>query len=104
MKSSSVAPRLKQERQDDCKFQEGDVNSLELRLGISSDNGQISGGGAASPWLGVGVHPWSLAARQGKAALEQAHQRPNECAVQRFGYHLQSNSFFLEISAMKTLC
>uniref|UniRef100_A0A0E0EH02 Auxin-responsive protein n=1 Tax=Oryza meridionalis TaxID=40149 RepID=A0A0E0EH02_9ORYZ len=82
MKSSSVAPRLKQERQDDCKFQEGDVNSLELRLGISSDNGQI-GGGAASPWLGVGVHPWSLAARQGKAALEQAHQRPNECAVQR---------------------
>lgn len=83
MKGSSVAPRLKQERQDDCKFQEGDVNSLELRLGISSDNGQISGGGAASPWLGVGVHPWSLAARQGKAALEQAHQRPNECAVQR---------------------
>ncbi|KAF0898226.1 hypothetical protein E2562_005823 [Oryza meyeriana var. granulata] len=81
MKSSSVAPRLKQEKQDDCKFQEGDLNSLELRLGISSDNGQSGGG--ASPWLGVGVHPWSLAARQGKAALEQAHQRPNECAVQR---------------------
>uniref|UniRef100_A0A0D9X3N4 Auxin-responsive protein n=1 Tax=Leersia perrieri TaxID=77586 RepID=A0A0D9X3N4_9ORYZ len=81
MKSSSVAARLKQEKQDDCKFHEGDLNSLELRLGISSDNGQT--GGATSPWLGAGVHPWSSAARQGKADFEQVHQRPNECAVQR---------------------
>lgn len=81
MKSSSVAPSLKQEQVDDSKLQEGGLNSLELRLGISSDNGLS--GGATSPWLGVGVHPWSLAARQEKAALEQAHQRPNECSVQR---------------------
>ncbi|XP_006659040.1 auxin-responsive protein IAA25-like [Oryza brachyantha] len=83
MKNSSVAPRLKQEKQDDCKFQEGDLNSLELRLGISSDN--CPSGDAASPWLGVGVHPWSLASRQAKSALEleQAYHRPNECAVQR---------------------
>uniref|UniRef100_J3MPQ0 Auxin-responsive protein n=1 Tax=Oryza brachyantha TaxID=4533 RepID=J3MPQ0_ORYBR len=42
-------------------------------------------GDAASPWLGVGVHPWSLASRQAKSALEleQAYHRPNECAVQR---------------------
>ncbi|KAL5230955.1 hypothetical protein ABZP36_029731 [Zizania latifolia] len=76
MKNSSVAPKMKQEKEDGSKIQEGDLSSLELRLGISSDNGQR--GGAASPWLGVGVHPWSLAARQ-----EKAHHRPNECAVER---------------------
>ncbi|KAL6658751.1 hypothetical protein ACP70R_002791 [Stipagrostis hirtigluma subsp. patula] len=71
-RSSSAAPglKLKQDQADDG------MNSLELRLGISSDNG-------SSPWLGVGVDPWSLAARQEKAALEQAHQRPHECALQR---------------------
>ncbi|KAL5222771.1 hypothetical protein ABZP36_027484 [Zizania latifolia] len=76
MKNSSVAPKLKQEKEDGSKSQEGDLSSLELRLGISSDNGHR--GGATSPWLGVGVHPWSLDARQ-----EKAHQRPNECAVER---------------------
>ena len=51
----------------------GLMSSLELRLGISSDNG----GGSGDPWLGVGVHPWSLAGRQAeKVALEQDHQRP----------------------------
>ncbi|KAG8086621.1 hypothetical protein GUJ93_ZPchr0010g10054 [Zizania palustris] len=76
MKNCSVAPKLKQEKEDGSKIQEGDLSSLELRLGVSSDNGQR--GGAASPWLGVGVHPWSLAARQ-----EKAHHRPNECTVER---------------------
>ncbi|KAF8668471.1 hypothetical protein HU200_052288 [Digitaria exilis] len=74
MKSSSAALRLKlkQEQADDgSEMQEsgGLSSSLELRLGISSDNND--------PWLGVGVHPWSLASRQAeKAAMEQAHQRP----------------------------
>ncbi|CAO2205496.1 unnamed protein product [Urochloa humidicola] len=66
MKSSSAATRLKQKQEQ---------TGLELRLGISSDND--SGGGGEDPWLGVGVHPWSLASRQEKAAMEQAaHQRP----------------------------
>ncbi|KQJ94809.1 auxin-responsive protein IAA25 isoform X2 [Brachypodium distachyon] len=80
-RSSSAAPSLKQEQVDASNLQEGVLGSLELRLGISSDNGLSGGGGATStgPWLGVGVHPWSLAARQDKAALEQAQQRPNEC-------------------------
>ncbi|RLN03363.1 hypothetical protein C2845_PM13G00650 [Panicum miliaceum] len=76
MKSSSAAPRLrlKQEQASDGSRMQGSglSSSLELRLGISSDNG---GGGGNDPWLGVGVHPWSLASRQEKAALEQAHQR-----------------------------
>ncbi|CAO2169744.1 unnamed protein product [Urochloa humidicola] len=64
MKSSSAAPRLKLKQEQ---------TGLELRLGISSDNG----GGGNDPWLGIGVHPWSLASRQEKAAMEQAaHQRP----------------------------
>ncbi|PUZ49816.1 hypothetical protein GQ55_6G008300 [Panicum hallii var. hallii] len=74
MKSSSAAPRLrlKQEQASDGSKMQGSglSSSLELRLGISSDNG-----GGSDPWLGVGVHPWSLASRQEKAA-EQAHQRP----------------------------
>ncbi|CAO2186631.1 unnamed protein product [Urochloa humidicola] len=66
MKSSSAAPRLKLKQEQ---------TGLELRLGISSDND--SGGGGDNPWLGVGVHPWSLASRQEKAAVEQAAcQRP----------------------------
>ncbi|KAL6857126.1 hypothetical protein ACP4OV_018508 [Aristida adscensionis] len=79
-RSSPVARGLKlmkQEQADDGRMQGSGFNSLELRLGISSsDNGD-------SPWLGVGVDPWSLAARQQKAALEQAHQRPHDCALQR---------------------
>ncbi|RLM60919.1 IAA25-auxin-responsive Aux/IAA family member [Panicum miliaceum] len=79
MKSSSAAPRLrlKQEQASDGSKMQGSglSSSLELRLGISSDNGG-GGGGGSDPWLGVGVHPWSLASRQEKAALEQAHQRP----------------------------
>ncbi|PAN33274.1 hypothetical protein PAHAL_6G007400 [Panicum hallii] len=75
MKSSSAASRLrlKQEQASDGSKMQGSglSSSLELRLGISSDNG-----GGSDPWLGVGVHPWSLASRQEKAALEQAHQRP----------------------------
>ncbi|CAL4996195.1 unnamed protein product [Urochloa decumbens] len=64
MKSSSAATRLKLKQEQ---------TGLELRLGISSDND--SGGGG--PWLGIGVHPWSLASRQDKAAMEQAAcQRP----------------------------
>ncbi|XP_021320041.1 auxin-responsive protein IAA25 isoform X2 [Sorghum bicolor] len=80
MKSSSSAAqrlKLKQEQADDCSEMQGShrglMSSLELRLGISSDNG----GGSGDPWLGVGVHPWSLAGRQAeKVALEQDHQRP----------------------------
>ena len=76
MKSSSAAPRLRlkpEQASDGSKMQGSGLSSgLELRLGISSDNG----GGGNDPWLGVGVHPWSLASRQEKAALEQAHQRP----------------------------
>lgn len=83
MKSSSAASTLKQEQVAASKLQEGVLNNLELRLGISSDNDLCGGDGATNPWLGVGVHPWSLSARQGKAALEQAQQRPNECDVQR---------------------
>ncbi|KAI4972404.1 auxin-responsive protein IAA25-like isoform X2 [Hordeum vulgare subsp. vulgare] len=84
MKSSSVAPSLKQEQVHASKLREGVLNNLELRLGISSDNGLSSGGGGATtPWLGVGVHPWSLSARQDKAALEQPQQRPNECPAHR---------------------
>ncbi|XP_062191184.1 auxin-responsive protein IAA25-like [Phragmites australis] len=76
--SASVAPslKLKQEQADDGRLQGSGLNGLELRLGISSDNG-------TSSWLGVGVDSWSLAARQEKAALEQAHQRPDECALPR---------------------
>ncbi|CAL5009506.1 unnamed protein product [Urochloa decumbens] len=63
MKSSTPRLKLKQEQ-----------TGLELRLGISSDNGGCDGD---DPWLGVGVHPWSLASRQEKAAMEQAAcQRP----------------------------
>ena len=73
MKSSSAAPRLRlkpEQARDGSKKQGGGLSSgLELRLGISSDNG------GDGPWLGVGTHPWSLASRQEKAALEQAHQR-----------------------------
>jgi len=76
MKSSSAAPRLRlkpEQASDGSKMQgSGLSNGLELRLGISSDNGS----GGNDPWLGGGVHPWSLASRQEKAALEQAHQRP----------------------------
>ena len=79
MKSSSAAPRLRlkpEQARDGSKMQGGGLSSgLELRLGISSDNGS-GGGGGNDPWLGVGVHPWSLASRQEKAALEQAQQRP----------------------------
>ncbi|GJN39879.1 hypothetical protein PR202_gb29029 [Eleusine coracana subsp. coracana] len=75
--SSSVAAglKLKTEQADGGSRQgSGGVNCLELRLGISSDNG-------SSPWR---VDPWSLAARQEKASLEkQAHQRPDECDLQR---------------------
>lgn len=50
------------------------MSSLELRLGMCSDNGDASCGG--DPWLGVGVHPWSLASRQAeKVALEQDHRQ-----------------------------
>ncbi|XP_039852500.1 auxin-responsive protein IAA25-like [Panicum virgatum] len=74
MKSSSAAPRLRlkpEQARDGSKMQGGGLSSgLELRLGISSDNG------GDGPWLGVGTHPWSLASRQEKAALEQAQQRP----------------------------
>ncbi|XP_066326215.1 auxin-responsive protein IAA25-like [Miscanthus floridulus] len=79
MKSSSAAQRLKlkQEQGDECSKMQGSrvlMSSLELRLGISSDNGAGCG---SDPWLGVGVHPWSLAARQAeKVVLEQDHQRP----------------------------
>ncbi|CAM0146995.1 unnamed protein product [Urochloa decumbens] len=60
MKSSSAATRLKLKQEQ---------TGLELRLGMSSDNDD--------PWLGVGVHPWSLASRQEKVAMEQAAcQRP----------------------------
>ncbi|KAG2576182.1 auxin-responsive protein IAA25-like isoform X2 [Panicum virgatum] len=75
MKSSSAAPRLRlkpEQASDGSKMQGSGLSSgLELRLGISSDNGS----GGNDPWLGGGVHPWSLASRQEKAALEQAHQR-----------------------------
>jgi auxin-responsive protein IAA len=102
MKSSLVASSLKQEQVDASKLQEGVLNNLELRLGISSDNGLSGGGGTTNPWLGVGVHPWSLSSRQDKAALEQAQQRPNECHIQRFGYQLvQSNSCFSAIFSCK---
>ncbi|OEL31512.1 Auxin-responsive protein IAA25 [Dichanthelium oligosanthes] len=79
MKSSSATRslRLKQEQAGDGSKMQGSglSSSLELRLGISSsDNG--GGGGGDDPWLGVGVHPWNLASRQEKAAMEQAHQRP----------------------------
>ncbi|XP_066353853.1 auxin-responsive protein IAA25-like [Miscanthus floridulus] len=58
------------------------MSSLELRLGISSDNGARGCGSGGDPWLGVGVHPWSLAARQAeKVALEQDHQRPPQQLV-----------------------
>jgi hypothetical protein len=55
-----------------------------IRFGISSDNITCLVVEALLyiPWLGVGVHPWSLSSRQKKAALEQAHQRPNECHIQ----------------------
>lgn len=86
MKNSSVASSLKQEKVDASKLQEGVPNNLELRLGISSDNGPCGGGGTTSSWLGVGVHPWSLSAKQDKAALEQDQPKPNECNIQRFGY------------------
>lgn len=87
MKSSSFAPSLKQEQAYASKLQEGVPKNLELRLGISSDNGlSTCAGGATSPWLGVGVHPWSLSPRQDKEALEQDQQRPNECPAHRFGY------------------
>ncbi|GJN12654.1 hypothetical protein PR202_ga30949 [Eleusine coracana subsp. coracana] len=76
--SSSVPPglKLKTEQADGGDRQgSGVVNCLELRLGISSDNGN-------SPWRVV--DPWSLAARQQKASLEkQAHQRPDECDLER---------------------
>lgn len=53
--------------------QEGSgLSSLELRLGFSSSDNGAGGGGDDDTWLGVGVHPWSLAARQEKVALEQA--------------------------------
>ena len=95
MKSASVVSSLKQEQLDASELQEGVLNNLELRLGISSDNVPCGGGGTSSSWLGVGVHPWSLSANQDKAALEQDQQRPNECNVQRFDYQLvQSNSCF----------
>jgi auxin-responsive protein IAA len=50
MKSSSAAQRLKlkQEQGDDCSKMQGSrglMSSLELRLGISSDNGAGCGGG-----------------------------------------------------------
>ncbi|XP_051200629.1 auxin-responsive protein IAA25 [Lolium perenne] len=83
MKSSSVASSLKHEQVDASKLQEGVLNNLELRLGISSDNGLCGGGGTTNPWLGVGVHPWSLSSGQDKAALEQVQQRPNESHMQR---------------------
>lgn len=79
MKSSSAAQRLKLKQEqaaDDCRKMQGSgLSSLELRLGFSSDNGA---GGGDDPWLGVGVHPWSLAARQAEkvVALDQDHQRP----------------------------
>ncbi|KAF8712630.1 hypothetical protein HU200_028386 [Digitaria exilis] len=81
MKNSSAALRLKlkQEQADDGSKMQGSgvSSSLELRLGISSDNGAVGVGGNDPPWLGVGVHPWSLATRQAeKAAMEQTHQRP----------------------------
>ncbi|KAJ1266853.1 hypothetical protein BS78_07G011000 [Paspalum vaginatum] len=67
--------KLKQEKADGCsEMQEGSglSSSLDLRLGFSSSASNNGG----DPWLGVGVHPWSLAARQEKVALEQqaAHQ------------------------------
>jgi auxin-responsive protein IAA len=102
MKSSSVASSLKHEQVDASKLQEGVLNNLELRLGISSDNGLCGGGGTTNPWLGVGVHPWSLSSGQDKAALEQVQQRPNESHMQRFGYHLaQSNSCFFAVLSWK---
>ena len=87
MKSSSAAQRLKlkQEQGDECSKMQGSrvlMSSLELRLGISSDNGAGGCGSGSDPWLGVGVHPWSLAARQAeKVALEQDHQRPPQQLV-----------------------
>ncbi|WVZ95508.1 hypothetical protein U9M48_041262 [Paspalum notatum var. saurae] len=64
---------------------------LDLRLGFSSsasNNG--AGGGGGDPWLGVGVHPWSLAARQEKAALEHhqaaQQQRPPPPPAQPVGW------------------
>lgn len=82
--SSSVGQglKLKQEQAGDGDRQgSGVANCLELRLGISSDNG-------SSPWR---VDPWSLAARQQKASLEKAHLKPDECDLQRFSHH----SFYL---------
>jgi auxin-responsive protein IAA len=78
MKSSSPSLKLKQGQTGDGGNMQGSglSSSLELRLGISSDNGG-GGSGGDDPWLGVGAHPWSLASRQEKAALEQgAHQPP----------------------------
>ncbi|TVU43753.1 hypothetical protein EJB05_10245, partial [Eragrostis curvula] len=75
--SVAVASGVKREQVhagDGNQLQGSDLNCLELRLGISSDNG------SSSPW---GVDPWSLAARQEKASLEQGHQRPDECDLQR---------------------
>lgn len=70
--------KLKQEQaDDDCSKMQGGrglMSNLELRLGMSSDNGDASCGG--DPWLGVGVHPWSLASGQAeKVALEQDHHQ-----------------------------
>lgn len=66
--SDALSLKLKQEQASAGGEMQG---SLELRLGISSNNG------GDDPWLGVGAHPWSLASRQEKATLEQAaHQRP----------------------------
>lgn len=70
--------KLKQEQaDDDCSKMQGGrglMSNLELRLGMSSDNGDASCGG--DPWLGVGVHPWSLASRQAeKVAQEQDHHQ-----------------------------
>lgn len=91
---------------------------LELRLGISSSDG-IEGGGELTRFMGhqdVGLaqqravsiglghggskrcfsqtgsgflHPWSLAARQQKAALEQTQRSPSSSShIPRFGFSL----------------
>ncbi|KAG6478578.1 hypothetical protein ZIOFF_062021 [Zingiber officinale] len=82
MKSAAIQPphevgsSLDTEVKDDKNETDGRENNLELRLGMSPVNGCKSGAKRCfDETSGVFVHPWSLAARQQNAALEQAHQK-----------------------------